>query len=244
MAFTPAAENLFEVGNWKRLSNELSEVFHTLVAKGLFVCKRARPNIQTTIAFLCTRVQKPNETDWNKLMRLLKYLNGTRKKKLTLSADILRVVKWHVDASFAVHPDYKSHTGATMTFANGAVQSISRKQKLNTRSSTKDELVATDDTVVMILWTKMFLEEQGYHIDKNILYQDNRSAILLETNGRKSAGKRSRALKIRYFFLSDQVEKGNVLIEYCPTDDMTGDFMTKPLQGPKFIKFRDKILGQ
>jgi hypothetical protein len=91
----------------------------------------------------------------------------------------------------------------------------------------------------MILWTKLFLEEQGYNINSNILYQDNKSAILLETNGKKSSGKRT----IRYFFLTDQVKKGNVTIVYCPTDDMVGDFHTKPLQGEKFPKFRNAILG-
>ena len=63
-------------------------------------------------------------------------------------------------------------------------------------------------------------------------------------NGRKSAGKRSRALNIRYFFIADQVEKGSIRIEYCPTDKMIGDFMTKPLQGQKFKVFKKAILGQ
>jgi hypothetical protein len=149
-----------------------------------------------------------------------------------------------VDTSFAVHPDYKSYTGATMSYGDGdgAVQSISRKEKLNTRSSTESELVGVDDVSVMILWTKLFLQEQGYDINSNILYQDNKSAILLETNGKKSPGKRNRALHIRYFFLTDQVEKGKVTIAYCPTDDMVGDFHTKPLQGEKFRKFRNAIL--
>ena len=87
------------------------------------------------------------------------------------------------------------------------------------------------------------MEEQGYNIDKNILFQDNKSAILLETNGRKSAGKRSRALNIRYFFLTDQVEKGNLSIEYCPTKEMWGDYFTKPLSGELFRKFRKLIMG-
>jgi hypothetical protein len=67
----------------------------------------------------------------------MKYLNGTKKKRPTLSAGILCCIKWYVDASFAVHLDLKIHTGATMSFADGegAVQSISRKQKLNTKSS-------------------------------------------------------------------------------------------------------------
>ena len=120
---------------------------------------------------------------------------------------------------------------------------MSRKQKLNTQSSTEAELVGADDLSTMILWTKLFMEAQGYEIKKNILYQDNKSAILLETNGKKSSSKRTRALNIRYFFLTDQVEKGNLSIEYCPTTEMIGDYMTKPLQGKLFEKFRKEIMG-
>ena len=94
-----------------------------------------------------------------------------------------------------------------------------------------------------ILWTRLFLESQGYDIKENILYQDNMSTIKLSEHGRKSAGKRSRAINVRYFFITDQVANGRVSIEYCPTDKMTADFMTKPLQSEKFLYFRDEILG-
>ena len=50
-------------------------------------------------------------------------------------------------------------------------------------------------------------------------------------------------MNIRYFFITDQVEKGNVIVEHCPTDVMIADFMTKPLQGAKFRYFRKAILG-
>ena len=240
---TPAGDKLMEVGFGKLLDKQRAEAFHTTVAKGLFLCKRARPDIQPTIAFLSTRVLSPTEIDWKKLIRLLEYLNGTKDLKLRLRADNLRVIKWYVDASYAVHPDFKSHTGAVMTMGRGAVQAMSKKQKLNTRSSTEAELVGADDAATMILWTGLFMKDQGYTLEKNILFQDNKSAILLETNGKRSAGKRSRAINIRYFFLTDQVEKGNISIEYCPTDMMWADYMTKPLQGEKFRKFRDDILG-
>ena len=82
-----------------------------------------------------------------------------------------------------------------------------------------------------------------YKIEENVLYQDNKSAILLEKNGRKSMGNQSRALNVRYFFISDQVNQGNLNVKYCPTDEMIGDFMTKPLQGSKFMKFRKIIMG-
>jgi hypothetical protein len=195
---TPAADSLFNLGTGAKLDTKRSEIFHTFVAKGLFLCKRAIPNIQQANSVLCTIVKDPNQADWEKLMRVMKYLNGTRNEYLTLSANDLRVVKWYVDASFVVHLDFKSHTGAVMTLGKGAMQSIARKQKINMRSSTEGELVAVDDAATMILWTKLFLEAQGYNIDKNIVYQDNKSAILLETNGKKSSGKQTRALNIRY----------------------------------------------
>jgi len=242
-AKTPAADNLLDVGTSEPLEAEQAAEFHTFVMKGMFACKRARPNIHPTIAALCTRVKSPNQDDWKKLHRLLKYINGTRPDKLILSADNLHVIKWYVDASFAVHPDFKSHTGGTMTYGRGSPITMLRKQKLNTRSSTEAELVGADDMSTMILWTRLFMEAQGYGIKKNILYQDNKSTILLEENGKRSSSKRTRAFNIRYFFLTDQIEKGNVIVEYCPTGEMTADFMSKPLQGKLFEKFRKLIMG-
>ena len=80
-------------------------------------------------------------------------------------------------------------------------------------------------------------------MDQNVVTQDNQSAMKLEKNGRASAGKRTRALNVHYFFVTDQIEKGNLTIEYQPTESMVADFMTKPLQGKVFQKFRDKLLG-
>ena len=188
------------------------EAFHTSVAQGIFVSKRARPDIHQTVAILSTRVREPNESDWHKLCRFIKYLNGTHDKYLTLSIDTIGVIKWFIDASFAVHPDFKSHTGAEMTMGRGTMIPVSKKQKLNTKSSTEVELVGVDDVSVYVLWTMLFIEEQGYKVEKNIVYQDNKSAMLLEENGRRSAGKRSRAINIRYFWMTDQIKKGNVQV--------------------------------
>ena len=241
---TPAAANLLEPGKGAQLDPKRKETFHSFVAKCLFLSKRARLDIAPTVAILASRVREPNQGDWNRLVRLMRYIHSTRGWHLTLSADDLRVIKWYVDAAFATHPDYKSHTGAVMTMGGGAMQIMTRKQKLNSRSSTEAELIGVDDAITQLLWTKLFMEAQGYPIRDNVLYQDNKSSILLETNGRSSAGKRSRALNIRYFFVADQVKQGNLTIEYMPTDEMWADFMTKPLQGEKFRKFRALIQGE
>jgi hypothetical protein len=117
------------------------------------------------------------------------------------------------------------------------------KQKLNTRSSTESELVGVDDCMPAICWTRYFLEAQGYNVAENILFQDNQSAILLEKNSKASSGKRTKHINIRYFFVMDRIRKKELTVEWCPTNDMIGDFMTKPLQGHLFQKFRDLLMG-
>ena len=94
----------------------------------------------------------------------MKYVNGTKELVLTLSAEQLNIMKWFVDEAYAVHADFKSNTGMTMTMGQGAIMSMPRKQKINTKSSTTAELVGADDATTMMLWTKLFMEEQGYKI--------------------------------------------------------------------------------
>ena len=119
----------------------------------------------------------------------------------------------------------------------GFVISASGKQKLNTRSSTETELVPD------VLWCRQFLEEQGVAPKRNIVYQDNEAAILLEKNGKASSGKRTKHINTRYFFVTDRVRNGELEVIWCPTEDMTGDFWTKPLQGALFRRLRDLIMG-
>ena len=65
----------------------------------------------------------------------------------------------------------------------------------------------------------------------------------LEANGKASSGKRTRHFNIKLFYITDLIKQKEVEIQYCPTDSMTGDYMTKPLTGAKFIKFRSQIMN-
>ena len=125
----------------------------------------------------------------------------------------------------------------------GSPINVSLEQKLNADSSTASELVTVHQGPPIVSWVKLFLEAQGYFIEENIVCQDNQSAIPLEKNGKKLSSKRTRHLNMHYFMVVDQVEKGNVIIECCPTDDMIRDFMTKGPHGIKLVKFRKAIVG-
>ena len=204
--------------------------------------KRARPDIQVAVSFLTTRVQSPDEDDWKKLDRLMRYLKGTIDMKLTLQDDG-KGPRWWIDSSHGVHPDMKGHTGTSLSLGKGSVFSKSTKQKINATSSTEAELVGTYECMLEILWTNYFLKAQGYKYEKSMVYQDNKSAILLEKNGKMSSSKQTKHINIRYYFIQDRWNKGEVDIKYCPTDEMIGDFFTKPLQGKKFVGFRKSIQG-
>ena len=64
----------------------------------------------------------------------------------------------------------------------------------------------------------------------------------LEMNGKKSSGKRTRHFDIKFFYFTDLIKRGEMKVEYCPTKEMDADYMTKPLVGSKFIKFRSRIM--
>ena len=87
------------------------------------------------------------------------------------------------------------------------------------------------------------MEAQGYPLKPSEVHQDNLSSKLLETNGRASSSKRTRHMNIRYFFVADFNEQKHFTLKYCPTDDMKGDFFTKPVGGAKFRRFRNIIMN-
>ena len=107
-----------------------------------------------------------------------------------------------------------------------AVISLFTKQKVNACGLTEAELVAVDDVIAKILWTKKFIEWQGFEMKFNILYQDNTITMKFEMNGKTSCGKRTRHFDINLFYVTNLVERKEATIEYCNPDEMMADFFT------------------
>jgi hypothetical protein len=239
-----ATKKLFEItAATPALNTVWADVFHSVVAKLLWVMKRSRPDIETAISFLCTRVSKSDEDDWAKLKRLLQFLSQTIDDVRVVAADDLSKLLTWVDASYAIHHDMRGHTGGAMSFGTGIIHGKASKQKLNTKSSTETEVVGASDYLPYNMWMQNFMEAQGYTLSENVYYQDNQSAMLMEKNGRNSCTGNSRHIHIRYFFIKDQVDGGKIQIVYCPTGQMLADYFTKPLQGKLFHLFRAVIMG-
>ena len=93
------------------------------------------------VAFLCTRVKSPDVKYWEKLKRLISFVNQTIEKVRIIGSDDLLKMQTFIDSSHAVHEDMKGHTGGTITFGTGVVSVKLSKQKMNSRSSNETEVI-------------------------------------------------------------------------------------------------------
>jgi hypothetical protein len=80
--------------------------------------------------------------------------------------------------------------------------------------------VGVDDMMSLIIWTCYFLKDQGYKVSDIIIFQDNKSTMLLERNGKASSGKRTKHINVRYFFITNWISKGEVHVKWCPMKDI------------------------
>jgi len=243
LAKTPAGNDLFEIDETSELLDDVKkQLFHSIVAKFQYLGKRVRPDLLTAISFLSRRINSARAQDMKKLHRLIRYLRGTSTMGIILQADNYISIYAYVDASYGVHSDLRSQTGCVIGLGCGPVYCKSTAQKINTKSSTEAELVSLSDMTGQIIWTRNFLEGQGYKMPPAKVYQDNMSTIALVRNG-KSNNNRTRHIAIRYFFVADKVRAGEISIEYLPTGHMIADILTKPLQGEQFLKLRRQLLN-
>ena len=147
---------------------------------------------------------------------------------------------WSIDAAFAVHMDMKSHTGYCLTLGQGSPISGSQSQTVTARSSTEAELIGMDDAIGFVEWASLYMKDQFKNYpdrsesitllgSRNLADQDNNSAIKLEKGGRRSCGKRTRNIKIRYFYVTEDIHDKTRVINYFSTESMVSDYFSKPI---------------
>ena len=148
-----------------------------------------------------------------------------------------------LDAPYGNHPDLKGQTGATISIGKGCVTSASKKQKVNATILTISELVGFYEASPQLLWTNAFLQNQGFELNKETLYQVNMIAIMLEKNRRPSRSSRTKHIKIRYFFYPrpDRKVRHRVGIFLYRQDG--GVFHDQSATRENIFEFRDHIIG-
>ena len=240
---SPAGVNIFTIDEDSELLDSTGQdIFHSTVAKLLYVAKRARPDILLPVSFLTTRVKKATIQDNNKLQRVLGYLKrGHKGLVLGAGADGVKL-EAYIDASHATHADFKGHSGVVVTLGRGPIYVSSTKQKAMSKSSFEAEIYAASDGGSMVIWILKLLEDLGANVKPAIIYQDNEGAASVLRSG-KLSGKGSKHINIDALWVHEEIVSGNVDVKWIPTTDMWADIVTKGVVGEDFLKQRSRLLG-
>lgn len=237
----PCDQNLYvekDTSSFKNVTSYRSELMK------MSYLSKTRPDIKVALSYLATKMQEPTVTDWDKVNRVRKYLNGTRDFEMCVQPMDEIQVYASADASFGPHKDGKSHTGMVITVGspNAPVIAKSSKQKSVANSSTAAELIAFSSTLEEVLWMVELLNELGINQRAVDIEQDNQSTMRLIEKGPSSTG-RTKWLNIKYFWVNEHLRNGRFNVKYVPSLQLLADGLTKPLGRKAFLMWRARILN-
>lgn len=219
------------------------QLYRSLVGALLYIAVTARPDIANTVGILGRKVSSPSESDWTAAKRVLRYLKATQEWRLVLgrSQEAGKGLVAYSDADWAGDvSSRKSTTGCVIFFNGGAVDWISRKQNSVTLSSMEAEYCALSETCQELLWIRRLLKDFDEEQDQpTTVFEDNQSCLSFVSSDRLS--KRSKHIETRQHFIRDLCDRRELSLEYCPTELMIADILTKPLAAIKHYRFSEML---
>jgi hypothetical protein len=226
------------------------EQYMRLLGRLLFIIK-TRPDIAYAVNRLATRSHCATDRDFKALLRIVSYLYGTRnlglklKKSDSSNRAAAARLSCYVDASYATHPDHRSHTGYCFSLGDTLAMFYSRtfKQTNVTLSSTEAENAAAVEATKEIMWFRDLLNELGFpQLEPTLVFADNASMITL-ANDFSGNHKRVKHYMTRINFMIEQVQLQTIRLEHVATDFNVADILTKPLGPTAFLRLRPRLLG-
>lgn len=242
----PAAKNFLEEAREEDPEVDLHE-YQSLCMKLMYLAVKTRPDILYSTCVMATRAKTHKLLDYNKMIHIVEYLNGSRDECLKFRGDGEINVNAYCDASFCCHPDAKGQTGFLIyadLVGSAAVLVKSGKQKTVADSSAEAELIAAHECVQNLLWVIAVAEELGYPQKGVPVKQDNQATIKMASNEQVCFKGKSKFINRKYFSVHEHVESGELEMVYVGTEENVADFLTKMLTGGKFRRFRVDVMGQ
>lgn len=215
--------------------------YHEAVGSLMFLTVVSRPDLSYAVNLVSKYTNNHNENHWQAVKRIFRYLVGTVNVGIEYkySGSLSKLIGFS-DADFAGDVDIqRSTTGYAFSFANGLVSWSSQRQKLVTLSTTEAEYVAVASAAKEAIWLRNLLNDLGYR-QKNatVILIDNQSTIRLVKN--PEFHKRTKHIDIKFHYIREKVESGDICVQYTPTDSQRADMFTKALP-KRFIDMRNNL---
>ena len=207
-------------------------LYRSLVGELMYLAIATRPDEANVIRRLASYVSRPGEIHWRAAKRVLRYLKGVRTLGITYvketNLDKRCLLRGCSDASFNSEEGAKSVTGFVFTCAGGAITWGSRKQSLTALSATEAECLALTEATQEAVWLRTLLRE--LKLPQTLptpMQEDNQGTIALSEN--PQFHRRSKHFLPKLHFIREKVSDETITIEYCATEQMMADVLTKAL---------------
>ena len=206
----------------------------------LMFLDRVRIDVKKECGVLASLSNNPGPIAYKMLNKVQRYLHATKEDFIILGCSNIQL-NVYVDAAYAVHPDSKSHTGIYVTLGTngGPILVKSYKQRMVT---TEAELLALVDGVKKSLPLLKILGDIGFKAHMKV-WQDNQSTIQIAHKG-EGFGAKAKHFRVRHDFLKDLLKEATISLDYCSSEDMLADFLTKPMSGAHFQRQVSRAMRQ
>ena len=224
------------------VNDELCNIddYQSAVGALLYLATRSRPDIAYSVSTVSKYSSNPSKSHWQAVKRIFRYLKGTKELGiLYFSGDDEKCVGFS-DADFAGDlDDRKSTSGFCFLYNNGVISWKSCKQTCVALSTAEAEFVSMSAASQESVWLQKLLSD--FHIDNvpMLLYGDNQAALSMSKDNRQHG--RGKHIDIKYQYIKDMISKGNIVVDYCPSSEMTADIFTKGLPSECFSKLRSAL---
>jgi hypothetical protein len=210
--------------------------YQSAVGSLMYAMTCTRPDIAYAVSTASRFCSNYGSAHWVAVKRIMRYLKGTAHYRLQLGGGAGVVLSGYCDADWAGDLDErKSTTGYAFYIGDGLISWNSKRQATVALSTAEAEYMAATQAVKEVLWLKQLLNEIGFTQSQPVLiHSDNQGCIALTKN--PAYHSRTKHIDIRHHFIRDAVEVGAVELQYCATDDMVADVLTKALARDKHEK--------
>ena len=214
--------------------------YRAIVGCLIFIAGSTRPDITYATQQLSQFNGKANLQHLKQAKRVLRYLKNTKSCKLTYKRNSGMQMQYYADASYATEPESKSISGAIFQVGGNTVSWYTRKQSVIAQSTVESEYISLCTATKQAYWIAQMLSEITGKIQLPITaFQDNQGTIRLASN--PIISRRSKHIEVKFHYVRDKVNAGFITIDYCPTNDMIADGLTKAIIGPKFEELRSSM---
>jgi hypothetical protein len=214
--------------------------YRSIVGSLMYAMIATRPDLAVAVGTLSRYLENPGMQHWNQAKRVLRYLKSTQNVGLEFKSKEGSLVGYS-DADWAGDIDTRrSTTGYLFYLGQALVSWNSKLQPTVALSSTEAEYLALTAAVKEALWIRTFLQDLGIH-DNNTttVYSDNQGCLALAKNPVYHG--RTKHIDVRHHFIRNNIENGDIVVDYCRTDHMPADMLTKPLARTKFEEHKSRL---